>query len=1577
MRKKSQIRVTAWVFLITLVVQSHARENEQSVLSLIRESRDAMAAGQMEQAVVLARRAVEVDPAYADAWKQYGRSQMLKQPDQEALDALERSWQLQPDWLSDIPAWKASILLHLDQVDAFKTYMRKMPDEGFGYISRADIIHWLEVLLGKREDEAAFELSSKRAAFDDDAAVTALLKILAGSLRTAPGDVSGTVQSWVSDSPDSIRLAGMIYQHAGRRALHQENLILTQKCLEKAVLLDPENYSARGDLGWVHLRAGRKDQAISVWREGVERGAPRKAAWLIWMAEAELQAGQLGVALEFAEEAVDVEPSFSSARIMKLLLLMKLGRFDEVAAYESSFMGREDDDFVRLHARIRFAREGKNCRETVGLLQHLYMSGDADESQKHLLFDSLHHIARDAEYGDKECLLESALKFYPDHPAGLIDMGWIRWEQGRSQEAIALWEKALSQPGADTNNAVFIEIMATILEQDSRSDALSFFKIIKPDLPYLEFGIILIKQSRLTPAITLLQTAWDEHQDRETCGIYLAYALSLNLQCQTAETYLKPYETADLSALSDEKLDLLAETISLCKKESDLRAKSTPVTTSEVTALLKVNAEAMERAENDLTAYALYLRVLDRDPASTIWLPTVQLAETVTKPVQIDELLDRALEAPVAPSVKLRLQSIKARRGGKIASAINYAQESLEINPNQSELRVELFDLLMASGRYPDAVEQVMWMEKKHVKGEVALLPDLANMLNRLSRREESFRIWLDAHDFVPDAITMALKSADYLDQMCRMEDASAILKSVVDLVKGNTRCFTRLGELELGLGRYAHAVEWVDQGLARAPGPSLYRQRAELAEIDFDWPVAQSNAIRFTRLDPGYPQMHRLVSRAMIFQQQVDGAILWNKALLERNPFFSYAQADLIDAYSKKNNYHQALSYARQYKKQNPGDPGATRRLALASAEAQRFRIAIQTLTPLAEMELNQAIPVIMYRHISNCDVEGRNSVRQFDEQLHALSDATYRFITPEMLLAGAQTNERVIMVVVVDPDPEVFSALNDILVRYDARAILAVSVPRFRARLKDTQASVTWREIISHGRWTIASSGPENFRREKISSPELLGNPLTHRVLLDSGERETLLEMEQRLEDEFQKITHEVPDECPVLIYPHGDYGQFSLDCSAEEADVLRRATKKHFRMAIAQGDSGFIVPGFDPWRIPARVIPAPSFIKSTSLDESTDVISYLQPRNPLHRAKLDMARLLQQNGQHTRANQWFRDAKEQGGDTADVMYGWGVNSLAQGDVPSALNHLREAREIGSFEQDHVLDALDRAEQAKVPQLTAGFQGWQDSDDRKHLVWGGDYHAYLRKELKLGGLYDYQTFKQDGLGDENGMRLGTDARWFVGEEQWLTAKLWWMNMESSDISDYPGGSLAYHSGSAWLNGTWDLAYEREQVQAVEAVRNEVMSDSVSIQSESIMADLFEVQLSGESTFRTDNNDTWMLDGQCLYRVLIQPSLGFGYHGQWADSDETTPDYYTPDGFERHAAMIAFHGSIRWFNYDVSADLGTARESGGDWENVWGFSARGDVRFSDTTHMFGGYARLEDPGYDVDSVRLGLNIRF
>lgn len=67
-----------------------ARKDDSSAHARLHASREAAGDGDLSAAVDHARRAVETDPAFADARKQYGRALMLSGQNREALDVLEK-----------------------------------------------------------------------------------------------------------------------------------------------------------------------------------------------------------------------------------------------------------------------------------------------------------------------------------------------------------------------------------------------------------------------------------------------------------------------------------------------------------------------------------------------------------------------------------------------------------------------------------------------------------------------------------------------------------------------------------------------------------------------------------------------------------------------------------------------------------------------------------------------------------------------------------------------------------------------------------------------------------------------------------------------------------------------------------------------------------------------------------------------------------------------------------------------------------------------------------------------------------------------------------------------------------------------------------------------------------------------------------------------------------------------------------------------------------------------------------------------------------------------------------------------
>lgn len=1577
--------VTALLFAASTVIPIHADEPATAVHAYIAESRTALSAGQYERAVELAARAVDVDPVFADAWKQYGRARMLWRPDQETLDAFDRAWLLNPEWRSEVPLWKAGTMLQLDQINVFRAYLTEMPEEGFAFIPRVDVIHWLEILLERREDPTARLLSLKRKDIETDPAIASLLQILADSLSTDPARVPDTVAAWVSDLPDSIRLGGLIYHHAGRRAFQLNELIMARQWMEKAMRVDPGRYQALGDLGWAYLRAGYVNEAMATWRVGVTGDAPHKAAWLVWIAEAENMAGRYEPALQTTSEALSINPAYAPACTMKLYLLLKSGRLDEAVAFERSIRDADRDGSIRRSARIRWLHDEQVRFRTPDMLQSLVEKDGNDDASRRLAFDVMLEMAGKSPFQEKEFLVDAALQMMPDDPRGLNERGWIKWEQGRVVEALASWERTLVLSGSATNDW-WPDIIGTLTEHNRQEDAIRLISKIKPEVSALQAGKIFIARGRLGAAIPMLKTALDQDPSSESARLLSGFAYAMDGRNDEAGDCLHATMSENLSGKSDNHIDLLAEVVALCPGEATaagvtapVRAyvKKHPVKTAEVTSWLMTNAATHLAFSEDDMAYTLFNRVVEREPASEAWLKIVLLAENLVDQAELDRVMDRAIDAPTPPAVNLRLRSVNARREGKIASAITFALESLDRMQDQPDLRVDLFDLLMAAGRYQDAVEQCMWLQRKYTRGASDLLPAVAHMLVRISRSDDALSAWTAARELMPEAMATVLHAADELERQCRIDDAAEMMKAVLAKKKGSTHHYARLGELEWNLGRSESAVEWVERGLSIAPGPSLFRLRAELAEIQYDWMTAGSNALWYVDMDPGYPQMHRLVSRSMMVQRQYRDAIQWNRKLLERNPYFSPAHLDIRDAYAESMDHQGALDAARQYADLNKGDPEAMRGVAISAAEDQQFHEAIKNLKPIVEMDVHQAVPVIIYRQVSPCHAELKNSVRQVGGQLQDLSDAGFKFITPSELLENLPGRSPRIMIVFVDPDPAAMPALQDLLEKYDARAVLAVNVPVFRRQLRASSGPDLWNKVATGKRWVLASSGPDILRRARISEQGWMGNPLTHRIMRTTGERETLEQYEQRLDDLLRPITGELPTDLPILVYPQGDYGQLSLDCSKEEMEILHRVVKKHFALAIAQGDSGFIVPGYDPWRIPARTVPPPAVLESATIDESNDLIQYLQPRHPILRAELDLARFLSQHGQYARAEKWFQNASARGAEPASLLLGWGINAYRMGDIPSALTLLRQARETGSFEQDEVLDALDQAELTAEPRSTFDFQYGADSDDRELREWSAGYVGRLHDTVRLGGMIEDQTFERDGLGDERALRLGVDALWYPASGRQLTAAFWWMNMESGDVDDVPGGSLKMHSFARWLNGSWALSYAHDQIKTVEAVRNDVQSDTFSLQADSVVADRFDVRMNATGSRLTDDNESWSLDGRVLYRMWTFPYLGFGYRGRVSDHDFVSPDYYSPDDLEHHGAVVSLRGDYDEFRYSLTGEAGTAREGGAGWTGVWSMDTRVDLRITDSALVYCQYTHHETPSYDTDSIRLGMDVRF
>jgi tetratricopeptide (TPR) repeat protein len=437
-------------------------------------------------------------------------------------------------------------------------------------------------------------------------------------------------------------------------------------------------------------------------------------------------------------------------------------------------------------------------------------------------------------------------------------------------------------------------------------------------------------------------------------------------------------------------------------------------------------------------------------------------------------------------------------------------------------------------------------------------------------------------------------------------------------------------------------------------------------------------------------------------------------------------------------------------------------------------------------------------------------------------------------------------------------------------------------------------------------------------------------------------------------------------MLFFPKGDYGHLSLDTDLETLQILHQVTEKHFAMGLGASQNGFVSPGFDPIRLGGRVVPA-----SWGTDQLMD---HLEGQNALVRARLELAKVLSWHSQYARANQWFRKAEYLGADPVEVNFNWGRNASRQGDMPTALEKLRRAKELApDFKK--IRSALEEVELRKRPLLDAHIFASEDSDNRSITRWGSGLEGYVNDSLLLEGFGDDYRWKRDGLGSEDGVRFGVGALWHFAEERWLRARLWHLSLEES--SDEFCGSLNVHWPNAPISGYFDAGAERQQVDTVEAVRKGIMAYTYYLRTYSLIHDRWDVLANLSFTNRTDNNDTRMLEGRFVRRLNEWPYFGLGYLFRFADSDEELPEYWAPMDLQQHQLYAEMRWAVSKLHFSLSGRWGYVEEEDTDWRWTWGAKLRTDYQVTPRLGLYGEVNRLELATYDSLSGLLGANFRF
>jgi tetratricopeptide (TPR) repeat protein len=1548
---------------------SQAEKSVPSVVTLVHDSRQSVAKGDLDTALQRASEAITIDPAYADGWKQHGRVLMLRGDLSGALKSLEKALQLDKD-IIEVPQWVTQVLFGSQQYEEMLRYLQSLSSPVAAAHDSAFIALILTRLTQTNQAALAKPIAAlwQQVATSDEGrrAAEAIGQILAGKLD----DGAGILRTIRKSSADD-RLISLAWTLLGTDQLASGQTEPAETSLQAALRFQPDNRIALRELGWAYRSSRRPAEAADVWMR-IVRETPNPAGLWGEIALAYTEANRPEQAAAAVQQALRLAPLDEKGRALKLMLL--LDQDPKAAAdFEKRLNQQPGGDYVTALGRgMADRKDGHFDRATANFEKALTLRPKSAQVRAWLI-EACAAWAAGLRPGEALEPLEKLVRLDPNRASAWRDLGWSRWQQGQRDKAIEAWERAL-RAGVKEPGQLATQIAAGLIESGEPDRGIQLFSRWNPNGSLAAAGQMLFDNDRHRAAAGFLAEAWRQGEKSPAIGLRLALLESRGSDCSAVMDYLQPVLNAGLGTISGAELEMLLDTAGRCERVSqatgllnalDRQNSDTmdPAFRKRLASLFESAADKQLGIRDSDAAFQLYSKALTLDPDRTIWLRTLDLGERLGKIQESNLLLlsieQRTTSAAVLEGIRGRLQA----RQGQLETAVGHYQQSLQAEPVQPELRLELFRHLMTLQRFDAAREQEKWFSDRFQEGDGTIRSHLAEVLSALGETERALEIWRELYLISPDVPYYTLEYARSAVDLCRCDEAFTALDQLAARSRDARLCGL-IAEIEASRGHLDQVMTWTERGLELSQTPALLRLRAEAAEELRDYEAAQQAAQALIEIDSGNAAAAGILLRTYLAQNRFDRVELVGRDLLLRNPMFLPALNQLKEMAAKTGNGPRRLEVSRLVANQRRWDADAWRRYALVSAEEGNFGEALSTLAPLARMNVERAIPVLLYSRVSTCPDRGQNTVEQVISHWTRLQAAGYRFISPAEL--DPTTTERRVMVIVIDPDPAALVRLDAALREIGGKVVLAINTQALRGRTPGAPAPEDLQKLQQSGRWIVASSGTQGHGRGTIDSKGTTGNVLTH-FLSTGGRTEDTSSFQQRISQALALASGPLPKNQPrLIVYPNGDYGQFSLDTNQGPVELLRSAVEKQFDQAIAFDDVGFVCVGFDPLRLPGKLVPR----KWTDVD----LMSHLQHANPLVLARLDYAKALSWTSQHERATIWFKRAENSGADPAEVSFHWGASAYQDGDLPTALSKLRTAR---SLEPDSSRNAtvLQRAEDRKDAALAINGSIWEDSDDRTAIRYGAELGTYVGDHFRVSAFGDRNRYEREGYGGERGSRFGGGFLWHLAPEWRLNGQAWSLN------TDHPknqiGWALNLHLPAAPLGGSVELEASRDEINTVEAVRKRIWASEYSLQSDSRIANFWELSLTPSYVDRSDGNQTYMVEGYFARRVHEWPFFSLGYAFRFANSDFDPIEYWAPLKLQQHQMYVAARGEYGRLRWGLRLQAGYASQRYTDWRFRWGGRPMLGLRLTSHTELRAEYIRLDTAIYQSNIWLFGLVQRF
>ena len=459
---------------------------EASVVTLLRQSQQAAALGQLEQAMELVSQAMAQDPAYPPLWNQKAALQIRAKDYAGAAETLAVALKVEPQ-NPETNILALSALLRLDEKaggkdPALARYVAGIDEDMVGTL----VLDLLAKPGTKTDLKRLLSVWTPTSAQGGTAA-----KLLAGYAagdRAVMDDLAGAAPG---SAPKNV--LGALQFYAGKDMLAQKRLDLAHKLLEQAGANGYDKVAVAGELGWVRYNQGDTAAAADIWEKDW-RNAPDVGRWAAWIADARLASKDYKRAADFLEKSLQFDPKNPVLQGQYLLSLTASGQGEAASQFETGLAGEADQDGLHYGKALIAWRNGAYDEAAADLTRIKNRKPFRDQFIE--LANLL--VARIGASGDTARIVADVRELVAGtglQAAVMRDIGWRMWAGRRYDAALAFWKESLAD-GLSNEDPLVARVVPLLIEQGKTGEALALLKAQTPDVSVLGLAWSLAAQNR-------------------------------------------------------------------------------------------------------------------------------------------------------------------------------------------------------------------------------------------------------------------------------------------------------------------------------------------------------------------------------------------------------------------------------------------------------------------------------------------------------------------------------------------------------------------------------------------------------------------------------------------------------------------------------------------------------------------------------------------------------------------------------------------------------------------------------------------------------------------------------------------------------------------------------------------------------------------------------------------------------------------------------------------------------------------------------------------------------------------------